>query len=57
MKNVAACEKIHAEEECRCYSWLEDYLKRLKGKEAYREFQEHRYDDPEYCALITSLAA
>ena len=57
MTNVAACDKIHAEEGCHYYSWLEDYLERLEGKEAYREFQERRYDDPEYYALIASLAA
>lgn len=49
--------KTHAEEKCRYYSWLEDYLERLEGKEAYREFQERRYDDPEYYALVASLAA
>ena len=45
------------EGEHRYYSWLEDYLERLEGKEAYREFQEnHRYT-PEYYALIASLSA
>ena len=29
-----------AEYEYRRYSWLEDYLERLEGKEAYREFQD-----------------
>jgi hypothetical protein len=57
MTNVAACEKTHAEEGCHRYSWLEDYLERLEGKEAYREFQERRYNDPEYYALVASLAA
>ena len=57
MTNVAARDKIHAEERCGCYSWLEDYLERLEGKEAYREFQERYYDTPEYYALVASLAA
>jgi hypothetical protein len=57
MTNVAACDKIHAGEGCRYYSWLEDYLERLEGKEAYREFQERRSDAPEYYALVASLAA
>jgi hypothetical protein len=39
------------------YSWLEDYLERLEGKEAYREFQERHYDTPEYYALVASLSA
>ena len=39
------------------YSWLEDYLERLEGKEAYREFQDCYSDTPEYYALVASLAA
>ena len=39
------------------YSWLEDYLERLEGKEAYREFQERHYDTPEYYALVASVSA
>lgn len=57
MTNTAACDSTRAEEGCRRYSWLEDYLERLEGKEAYREFQERYYDTPEYCALVASLAA
>jgi hypothetical protein len=57
MINVAACDNTHLEEECHHYSWLENYLERLEGKEAYREFQERCYDDPEYYALVASLAA
>jgi hypothetical protein len=56
--NIAVCDEIHiVEEKCWYYLCLEDYLERLEGKEAYREFQEHRYDDPEYYALVASLAA
>ena len=57
MSNVAACDKNHAVEGGHYYSWLEDYLERLEGKEAYREFQECRSDDPKYYALVASLAA
>ena len=57
MTNVAACDKTHAGEGRRYYSWLEDYLERLEGKEAYREFQERSSDDPEYYALVASVAA
>jgi hypothetical protein len=39
------------------YSWLEDYLERLEGKEAYREFQDSHGGTPEYYALVASLAA
>ncbi len=54
---MVASNKAHAEEECRYYSWLEDYLERLEGKEAYREFQERHYGSHKYYALIASLAA
>ena len=57
MTNVAACEKAHGEVGCHYYSWLEDYLKRLEGKEAYREFQEPLSSDPNYYALVASLAS
>jgi hypothetical protein len=57
MSNKAACDKIHTEEKHPCYSWLEDYLERLDGKDAYREFQEGLYTTPEYHALVASLAA
>ncbi len=57
MTNAAVRDKLHAGDECRYYSWLEDYLERLEGKEAYRAFQEWSCDDPEYYALVASLAA
>jgi hypothetical protein len=57
MTNVAACDKSRSEEGCHYYSWLEDYLERLEGKEAYREFQEGRHDDAGYYALVVSVAA
>ena len=38
MTNVSDCDKAHAKERCRYYSWLEDYLQRLEGKETYRKF-------------------
>ncbi len=57
MTNVAACDKTHAGEGRHYYSWLEDYLERLEGKEAYREFQERLSSDPNYYALAASLAA
>src|SRR5919199_2455942 len=38
---AASWAKTRAEEhEYRHYSWLEDYLERLEGKEAYRGFQD-----------------
>ncbi len=57
MTNVAACEKAHSEVGCHYYSWLEDYLKRLEGKEANRELRERLSSDPNYYALVASLAA
>jgi len=57
MTNVAAGDTAYSEERCHYYSWLEDYLERLKGKEAYREFQESRCDDSGYYALVVSVAA
>jgi hypothetical protein len=39
------------------FSWLEDYLEHLEGKEAWRDFQEGHYDSPEYYALLASLMA
>jgi hypothetical protein len=58
MLNTAASEKTYAaEEEHPYYSWLEDYLERLEGKEAYREFQDSHGGTPEYYALVASLAA
>ncbi len=57
MTNLAAYDNTSYAQEERCcyYSWIEDYLDRLAGKEAYREFQEHHL--PEYYALVASLAA
>lgn len=52
----AAAYRDSAEEE-RPYTWLEDYLERLEGKDAYREFQERCYGTSEYYALAASLAA
>ncbi len=41
MAGTAAWAKTRAEEhEYRHYSWLEDYLERLEGKQAYREVQD-----------------
>ncbi len=57
MTNVVGCEKTHTNERCPYYSWLEDYLERLEGKEAYREFQQRYHGTPEYYALMESLAA
>lgn len=57
MTNEAACDKIHTGDKRPCYSWLEDYLERLDGKDAYRAFQEDLYNTPEYHALVASLAA
>jgi hypothetical protein len=56
MTGLTACEKRPREEKCTCYCWLEDYLQRLEGKEAYREFQEREFNDPEYYVLVASLA-
>jgi hypothetical protein len=41
----------------RLYTWLEDYLERFEGKDAYREFQERYYRMSEYYAIVASLAA
>jgi hypothetical protein len=58
-ETVAHRGEAHAEEESPYYSWLEDYLERLEGKDAYREFQEHhcRAHDEYYYALMASLMA
>ena len=54
----AAYDETHSEEaKYRYYTLPEDYLERLKGKEAYREFQGYYSDTPEYYALMASLAA
>jgi len=57
MTNVQIGGKLHSGENYQHYSWLEDYLERLEGKEAYRKFQDHRYEDRDYYALVRSLAA
>jgi len=57
MTNAAAYDKTRTEEAHYCYSWLEDYLEVLEGKEAYRLFQEGQNGTPEYYALVASLAA
>jgi hypothetical protein len=57
MTSTAAYGNTRADEGSRCYSWLEDYMERLEGKKAYREFQERCYGTPEYYALVASLAA
>ncbi len=59
MTNAPARDQTQATEEegHHCYSWLEDYLERLEGKEAYREFQDSHGGTPEYYALVASLAA
>jgi hypothetical protein len=46
-----------AEGERHYYTWLEDYLERLVGKDAHREFQERYYGTPEYYTMVASLAA
>ncbi len=47
----------HAEGERHYYTWLEDCLERLAGKDEHREFQERYYGTPEYYRLVASLAA
>jgi hypothetical protein len=49
-------KKTHPEGEYH-FSWLEDYLQQLEGKEGLREFQERHYDTPEYYELLASLLA
>ena len=57
MTDITTHEKALPGEKHRTYSWLEDYLERLEGKEAYRTFQDHRYEDHDYYMLVASLAA
>jgi hypothetical protein len=57
MTNALDSSKAHTEDECRHYSWLEDYLEGLERKEAFREFQECCHDTPEYYTLVASLMA
>ncbi len=51
--------EARTEQESLYYTWLEDYLERLEGKDAYREFQEHHHSahDEYYYALMASLMA
>jgi hypothetical protein len=49
-------EDAHAEGERR-YTWLEDYLDRLAGKDDYRAFQERHYGTPERHTIAAWFAA
>jgi rubrerythrin len=57
MTNAVDRSKTHAEDECRHYSWLEDYLEELEGKEVRSDLQERCHDTPEYYTLVASLMA
>ena len=57
MTDITTHEKALPGEKHRTYSWLEDYLERLEGKEAFRAFQDSSCSTPEYYALVASLAA
>ena len=57
MTDIVTHEKVLPGEKHQNYSWLEDYLERLEGKEAYSKFQDHRYEDRDYDVLVASLAA
>ena len=57
MTNAVDRRKTHAEDESRQYSWLEDYLEELEGKEARSDLQERCHDTPEYYTLVASLMA
>ncbi len=57
MTNPVDRNKTHPEGEYQYFSWLEDYLEQLEGKEGLREFQERHYDTPEYYELLASLMA
>jgi hypothetical protein len=54
--DTTACEGAHTEE-ARRYTWLEDYLDRLVGKDDCREFQEHYYGTLGHYAMAGSFAA
>ena len=54
--DTTAYEDAHTEGEHR-YTWLEDYLDRLAGKDDYREFQERYYGTPECYTVAASFAA
>lgn len=51
-----AYEDAHTEGVHR-YTWLEDYLDRLTGKDDYRVCQERYYGTPEYYTMAASFAA
>jgi hypothetical protein len=55
--DTTAYEDAHDAEGEGNYTWLEDYLERLAGKDAHREFQERYYGTPEYYTMVASLAA
>lgn len=42
VRESAAAHGVHSEAECP-YTWLEDHLERLEGKEARQEFYEHYF--------------
>ena len=54
---TAARTETYAEAERCYYSWLEDYLERLEGKDEYRRFQDHPDYTHEYSVLVASLLA
>ena len=54
--DTTAYEDPHTEGES-LYTWLEDYLDRLAGKDDFRAFQEHHYGTPEYYMMVASFAA
>lgn len=54
---IIARTETHTEVECCYYSWIEDYLERLEGKDEYRKFQEHHDQAHEYYVLVASLLA
>ena len=52
--------ETYVEEEGCYYSWVEDYIERLVGKDEYRkfqEFQEHHDNAHDYYVLMASLLA
>ena len=57
MTYATDCTETHPQDECRHYSWLEDYLERLEAKEARKELQERCKDMSEYYTLVASLMA
>jgi hypothetical protein len=56
--DTTAYEDAHdAEGERHYYTWLEDYLDRLGGKDAHIEFRDRYYGTPESYTMVASLAA